>query len=545
MKTKFLLWLLQLLFLLTPVLGSAITNRPRYLAIIVGNDHGLNDELELRYAATDAEKVAKVLVDLAGFDTHDIHLLKNAQAKDLKRIFADINDSKQNDKQPAISLLFFYYSGHGDGANLHMQGSKLPFAQLRSMLAQTKAQVSITLMDSCKSGALTRAKGATLGPAYEIEFLKDPEVEGRIIITSSSEDEISQESDKIEGSFFTHNWISGLYGAADANADEIVTLEEAYRYAHYRTVEETITSRGGVQHPSYSFSLTGQGNVVLSRLARSSANIEIQSDKIAGQYYIVDAEKQLMLTEITQAASGITRVRLPPGRYLVKKRESQRLLVAEIQAQQNTTAKIFDTKMQEIPYVKDSNKGQGDIPTIFAHGPLFFMGLRNALTKGMDQTTELRAGYRVTLSNVFFEPRFIYRRANLVGSDGDYIHAEYDFGMAFGLRYKFSKLMVTGALDGGFVIYDQTKKEFASAAKASEDAGMAGSDNANAQTSPPPQGAIPLGLQGGLLLGVDYQLSATIVAGLYGYMGVAKFKQDDNTNTVFVKSGGLGIAYLF
>jgi uncharacterized caspase-like protein len=56
---------------------------------------------------------------------------------------------------------------------------------------------------------------------------------GEVVITSSSADELSQESDEVGGSYFTHYLLSGLRGAADTSGDGEVTLDEAYRYVYY------------------------------------------------------------------------------------------------------------------------------------------------------------------------------------------------------------------------------------------------------------------------------------------------------------------------
>ena len=50
---------------------------------VVGNNQGLSDELELRYAQSDAEKAAKVLVDVAGFHPSAVRVLTKGRAKDL------------------------------------------------------------------------------------------------------------------------------------------------------------------------------------------------------------------------------------------------------------------------------------------------------------------------------------------------------------------------------------------------------------------------------------------------------------------------------
>ena len=74
------------------------------------------------------------------------------------------------------------------------------------------------------------------------------EVRGHAYLTSSSADEAAQESDRIGGSFFTHFLVTGLRGAADADSDKRVTLDEAYRFAFDETLARTEAIGGGPQH---------------------------------------------------------------------------------------------------------------------------------------------------------------------------------------------------------------------------------------------------------------------------------------------------------
>ena len=73
------------------------------------------------------------------------------------------------------------------------------------------------------------------------------------------------------GSYFTHNLISGMRGAADSSGDKLVTLAEAYKYAYDRTVVSTAMLPVGAQHPNYDFRLSGQGELVLSSLLKPSS----------------------------------------------------------------------------------------------------------------------------------------------------------------------------------------------------------------------------------------------------------------------------------
>jgi len=511
-----------LLALLTAAPASAQNRR---VAVVVGNNAGMSDELDLRFAERDAAKVARVLTDLGGFAAPDVHLVLGQRAEHLRDLLEGLALAAPDDDSLADdeSTLLLYYSGHSDERNLHLSGSALPVADLQRLLDDTGARLSILVLDSCHSGAATRAKGATQGPAFEIEFLAGPEVEGQIVITSSSADEVSQESDRIEGSFFTHHLVSGLYGAADADADRRVTLEEAYRYAHFRTVEQTIESRGGVQHPSYRFALSGQGHVVLSHLSRATAGIEIAASSVVGEYFVVDGDRQLVLTEVLPGPGGTATVSLPPGDYRIRKRERERYLVLDVEARAGATVLVRDRDMNSVPYADESVKGT--IRPAQLHGPRLALAVRNGLTDGMTPAFVVRAGYQLGGRIPFVEPRLVLRMSTLT-EDGDRSSfTEIDLGLAVGIHTPPDhRLRLDLGLDAGLVYF--THRPLVA-------------------TRGAPEGALPLGLQGGLMGRVGVRPTRSLVLFLSGSVGAAVFSESDETVARLVIAGGGGLSLDF
>ena len=510
------------------LLAAALTTfpaaaQPRRVAVVVGNNAGMSDELDLRFAERDAAKVARVLTDLGGFAAPDVHLVLGQRAEHVRDLLGGLAFEAPDEDALAgdESTLLLYYSGHSDERNLHLSGSALPVGELQRLLDDTGAKLSILVLDSCHSGAATRAKGATQGPAFEIEFLAEPEVEGQIVITSSSADEVSQESDRIEGSFFTHHLVSGLYGAADADADRRVTLEEAYRYAHFRTVEQTIESRGGVQHPSYRFALSGQGHVVLSHLSRATAGIEIAASSVGGEYFVLNGERQLVLTEVLTGPGGTATVSLPPGDYRIRKRERERFLVLDVEARAGSTVQVRDRDMSSVPYADESVKGR----PAQLHGPRLALAVRNGLTDGMTPAFVLRAGYQLGGRLPFVEPRLVLRMSTLT-EDGDRsAFTEIDLGLAAGIHSPPDhRLRLVLGLDGGLVYF--THRPLVA-------------------TRGAPEGAFPLGLQGGVMGRVGIHPTRSLVLFLSGSVGAAVFSESDETVARFVIAGGGGLSLDF
>lgn len=501
--------------------------QPRRVAVVVGNNAGMSDELDLRFAERDARKVARVLTDLGGFDPAEVHLVLGQRSDTLQGLLEGMAFEAPDDDtlDGGESTLLVYYSGHSDERNLHLSGTAMAVGDLRRALDDTGAKLSILVLDSCHSGAATRAKGASLGPAFEIEFLAEPEVEGQIVITSSSADEISQESDRIEGSFFTHHLVSGLYGSADSDADGLVTLEEAYRYAHFRTVEQTIESRGGVQHPSYRFALSGQGHVVLSNLSRATAWLEIAASSVGGEYFVLDGDRQLVLTEVLPGPNGTARVALPPGDYRVRKRERERFLVLDVAARAGSTVQVRDADMRSVPYTDESVKGLQVERPAQLHGPRLAASVRNGLTDGMTPAFVLRAGYQVGGKVPFVEPRLVLRMSTLHENGDRSAFTELDLGLAVGVHTPPDRrLRLALAVDGGLVYF--THRPLVA-------------------TRGAPEGAFPLGLQGGLMgrLGVRPTRSLTLF--VTGNLGAAVFSESDETVARLVIGGGGGLSLDF
>ena len=131
------------------------------------------------------------------------------------------------------------------------------------------------ILDSCRSGALLALKGGTLGQPFDIRLADDLVSTGEAMIASSAADEAALESSEIGGSFFSHHFISGLRGAADASGDGVVTLAEAYQYAFARTLRTTSDTTVGPQHPAYDYHLAGRGDLVLTRLQQPSAVLDL------------------------------------------------------------------------------------------------------------------------------------------------------------------------------------------------------------------------------------------------------------------------------
>jgi hypothetical protein len=151
-----------------------------------------------------------------------------------------------------------------------MNRTRLEFSTLKQRIEGSSAQLRVLIVDACRSGEITRVKGASPAEPFKIDPVGRGVGEGVAIITSAASDEDAQESDRLQASFFTHHLLSGMLGAADTSKDKQVTLGEAYGYAYNETLRSTSRAKV-VQHPTYWFEIRGRQDLVLTSLLGGSS----------------------------------------------------------------------------------------------------------------------------------------------------------------------------------------------------------------------------------------------------------------------------------
>ncbi len=330
-------------------------------AVVAGNDRGGGDTRPLLYAGADARKVYDILTRLGGVRAEDANLIVDGSAADLQGALAKVErqaaDAARHGERTA---LFFYYSGHAKDGALRLGDSRLPIDALKALVAAAPVDIRIAILDSCRSGEMTRSKGARKAPAFQIESESPRDAKGLVILTSSASDEDSQESDLIGGSYFSHHLASGLLGGADRSGDGRVTLFEAYAYAYDRTVADTADSVAGAQHPTFSYDLAGNGDLVLTDVASRHEGIYLPREAPSGVYFMVDSQG-FVAAEINKGDGVDRRVALAPGRYRVKRRLGDRLRVGELDVPRGALVTLEENHLRDAPFTDDPVKGAGRV----------------------------------------------------------------------------------------------------------------------------------------------------------------------------------------
>jgi hypothetical protein len=339
------------------VAGLAQAEPLRRFALVAGNDTGGEDTRPLRFAREDARRVHDLLLRLGGVAESDARLLLDEDAETfLQELEALEARARAAEARGERTALIVYYSGHAKDGALRLGGSRLPFDTLKRRLTATASDIRIAILDSCRSGALTRTKGARRAPAFAIDTGAARETQGLVILTSSSSDEDSQESDLLGGSYFSHHLASGLMGDADRSGDGQVTLFEAYSHAYARTVADTADSSAGPQHPTFSYDLAGNGDVVLTDLRTRAEGLLLPAPAPSGTYYFVDAAG-MVVAELDKAPGTERRVALAPGTYQVKRRLADRLRIGEVEVRRGQTAVLAEARLRDAPFSDDPVKG--------------------------------------------------------------------------------------------------------------------------------------------------------------------------------------------
>jgi Caspase domain len=409
------LWFLQLLFfaalaaLLCAPAARSQTAPPRTeagkqptrrFALVVGANDGGLQRVRLRYAGADAQAMARVLQQLGGVSPQDLTVLLEPGRAQLEAALRSLSPRLAQARPAAGRVeLIVYYSGHSDEEALLPRGERFAYPELRAALDQLPADVRVTILDSCASGALTRQKGGKVRPPFLLDDAST--VKGQAILTSASADEAAQESDRIGGSYFTQALLTGLRGAADTQRSGRVTLNDAYQYAFAETLARTERTQAGPQHPAYELQLAGSGDLVMTDLRSTSAGLVLPAE-LKGRVMVRDGAERLVV-ELRKPAGRVIDLGLEPGEV--------RITVDDGGALGETRLLLADGKKVELdprtftPVSRELAQARGDLPasssqflpdpSLSSEGPgprQFSVGLMPGDTDAVDNSFALNLG---------------------------------------------------------------------------------------------------------------------------------------------------------
>ena len=320
----FLLFLIGILLVATASVAAAAPApaasaaapavRLRRFALLAGVDDGGPTRVRLRYAATDAKSLGRVLQSLGGVAPEDVVFVSTPTRAAFDAAFADIEQRLRAGATPGVRReLLVYYSGHSDEDGLLIGRDRFGYDELRARVQRAPADLRVVILDSCASGAFTRHKGGVKRPPFLLDASTD--MRGHAFLTSSAADERAQESDRIAASYFTYYLVSGLRGAADMNQDRRVTLQEAYQFASQETLARTERSQAGPQHAAYEFDLAGTGDMVVTDVRGTQSGL-VLTPELGGRITVREANGALV-AELRKPPGNTIELGLDPGAYVV------------------------------------------------------------------------------------------------------------------------------------------------------------------------------------------------------------------------------------
>jgi Caspase domain/TIR domain len=265
-------------------------------ALIIGNSRYDDASLgRLKAPDIDVYELESVLKspEVGRFD--EVTTLLNQDCASVRKAIARFYDQRQRD-----DLLLLYFSGHGvkdeqghlylalrDTESGLLAGSAIETAFISGRMDRSFSKRQVLVLDCCHSGAFAHgakaAQGASVGTAEAFEGTG----QGRVVLTATDSTQYAWEGDQIIGdapnSLFTHFLIEGLKtGAADKDADGVVTVDELYDY-----VREQVVTTTPKQTP-HKWSYLQRGDIVIAQnpfAARSALPTEIEeaiNSKLSG-----------------------------------------------------------------------------------------------------------------------------------------------------------------------------------------------------------------------------------------------------------------------
>ena len=133
----------------------------------------------------------------------------------------------------------------------------LPMGEIARIFNRIQSERLIFIADSCYSGA---SGGRTISLTGVRSHISDSFMDriaagkGKIILTASGANEVSEENAKLQHGVFTYYLLEGLKGNADTDQDGLITVDEVYKYISDRVPQAT----NNAQHPIKKGSVEGQ-----------------------------------------------------------------------------------------------------------------------------------------------------------------------------------------------------------------------------------------------------------------------------------------------
>jgi hypothetical protein len=210
--------------------------------------------------------------------------------------------------------VLFYFSGHARANAIDLGTEELSLATLRDRLRAVPSTITIVVLDACQSGSFSRVKGAQPAADFSYNSVSGLTQKGLAVMASSTAEELSQESEELRASYFTHHLVTALRGAGDVDGDGRVSLDEAYRYAYRRTLASTARTKVGEQHVTLETDLAGHGDVPVTFPAEATAKLDLPAS-LDARVLVEQRPSGAVMADVQKAPGSPVRLALVAGNY--------------------------------------------------------------------------------------------------------------------------------------------------------------------------------------------------------------------------------------
>lgn len=212
------------------------TSGPKIWAVIIGVASYKHMPV-LRYTDDDAYRIYAHLKSPQGGALPDeqIRILIDEDATRAKIL---LTMQEVFSKAGSEDLLLLYFSGHGlQGAFLPIDfdgyGNKLFHNEITALLDRSPAKYKVCIADACHSGSLLTMRSSSINDILTDYYTTLASAKkGTALILSSKSEETSLESSEVRQGVFSHFLIRGMKGEADLNKNNLVTIEELFKYVY-------------------------------------------------------------------------------------------------------------------------------------------------------------------------------------------------------------------------------------------------------------------------------------------------------------------------
>jgi len=309
-------------------------------ALVIGANVSVDKDLPpLKYADDDAARTFD-LFRLLGASTTVLARLDDNTRRLHPQAAAEAREPKKADFDAAIDQLaadvsraagrglettvYVMYAGHGnvEGGRgyVTLEDTRLTGADLARALARVPAKRIHLVVDACSSYFLAYGRGAggarraVTSFATDASLTSDPRI-GLLLSTSSARE--SHEWDAFQAGVFSHEVRSGLYGAADADGDGLVTYREIAAFV----------ARANAAIPNEKFrpdvhtKAPAGGEALVDLRGARGRRVEIDGAH-PGHYYVEDAHGVRVADVHNTAGATLYLVRPPPTGSVFLRRTS-------------------------------------------------------------------------------------------------------------------------------------------------------------------------------------------------------------------------------